>query len=76
MKKYNILKVCYNPPLSNKSISEILTYASPSMTSIDGDTNQYNIGFLLAGLEEWDFNPEDVEILKELQEQEIDYIEI
>ena len=76
MKKYNILKVCYNPPLSDKAISEILTYVTPSMTSIDGDTNQYNIGFLLAGLEEWNFNPEDVEILKELQEQEIDYIEI
>lgn len=76
MKKYNIFKVCYNPPLSTKGISEILTYASPGMTSIDGDSNQYNISFLLQNLEEFDFNAEDVKILKELEEQEIDYIEI
>ena len=76
MKKYTIFKTCYNPPLSNKGISEILTYASPSMTSIDGDNNQYNISFLLQNLGEFDFNAEDVKILKELEEQEIDYIEI
>lgn len=76
MKKYTIFKICYQPPLSSKAIKEITKWVNPGMSSPDGDLDQYSIGFLLAGLEEFNFDPKDIEVLKELKELEIDYIEI
>ncbi len=69
----------YNPSISKNAERLIRAEITPSMTSEDGDSSQYPIDFVLESLEEDNqdgvFN-QDIEILKQLLEEDVAYIEI
>lgn len=69
----------YNPSISKHADRLIKQSITPSMTSQDGDSSQYPIDFVLESLEAENqdgmFN-QDIEILKQLLEEDVAYIEI
>ena len=69
----------YNPSISKHAQRFIGLNITPSMTSNDEDSHQYRIDFVLESLEEENqdgvFN-KDIEILKQLLEEDVTYIEI
>jgi hypothetical protein len=69
----------YNPPLSKHAERFIQSEITASMTSDDGDTNQYLIAFVVESLEGENqdevFN-QDISYLKQLLDQDVAYIEI
>jgi hypothetical protein len=69
----------YNPPLSKHAERFIQSEITASMTSDDGDTNQYPIAFVIENLEgenqDQVFN-QDIAYLKQLLDEDVAYIEI
>lgn len=68
-----IFKVAYNPEISSTNKKLIKTEITPSMTSQDGDSDQYPIDMVIELLEQFEDKEKDINYLKELN---VDYIEI
>lgn len=67
-------QVEYIPRLSTKGFDLIEENITPSMTSIDGESNQYNIDIILSDLLK-ELSSEDRKLLQILQVDNVDYIE-
>lgn len=67
-------QVEYIPRLSVKGFDLIEENITPSMTSIDGESNQYNIDIILSDLLK-ELSSEDRKLLQILQVDNVDYIE-
>ncbi len=65
----------YNPKLSEDSIEQIINNVTPSMTSNDETSNQYEITQVLKILEFYDIEEEDINLVKELIEGGVSFIE-
>ena len=66
----------YNPSISKPAKAYIRYEVTPSMTSYDGDSNQYSMSYCIEKLEEEKelFN-QDIEVLNKLAQSSVDYIE-
>lgn len=67
-------QVEYIPRLSVKGFDLIEENINPSMTSIDGESNQYSIDIILSDLLK-ELSSEDRKLLQILQVDNVDYIE-
>lgn len=67
-------QVEYIPRLSTKGFDLIEENINPSMTSIDGESNQYSIDIILSDLLK-ELSSEDRKLLQILQVDNVDYIE-
>ena len=65
----------YMPMLTIKTETAIKQIVTPSMTSEDGDTSQYEINTVLEALTEEGIS-EDLEIIKGFINEGVNYIEI
>lgn len=64
----------YDPDLSGEAKELIRNNITPSMTSNDGDSNQYNIDFVLAYLFR-ELPVEDKIIIQSLSADNVEYLE-
>lgn len=64
----------YNPNLSSEAKSLIRNNITPSMTSEDGDSSQYNIDFVLADLFR-ELPVEDKIVIQALSADNVEYLE-
>jgi len=64
----------YNPDLSGEAKELIRNKCTPSMTSNDGDSNQYNIDYILAYLFR-KLPVEDKIIIQALSADNVEYLE-
>jgi hypothetical protein len=64
----------YNPDLSGEAKELIRNNITPSMTSNDGDSSQYNIDFVLADLFR-ELPVEDKIIIQALSADNVEYLE-
>ena len=69
-----VFKVAYNPPFSDKMRSALRAY-SPSMVCPDDDSAQFNIEVIDRAVTLYGVG-RDKEILKELEDSKIGYVEI
>lgn len=65
----------YDPDLSGEAKELIRNNITPSMTSNDGDTSQYNIDFVLANLFR-ELPVEDKIIIQALSADNVEYLEL
>jgi hypothetical protein len=73
---FNILKVAYNPKLSDRGEKLIKDNLFAAMKELsDNPTEQYNISCILEKLND-KLEPKDLEIITFLKENDIQYIEI
>ena len=66
--------VGYCPNISEKAEKIIIENITPSMTSLEGDSNQYNLDFIRTEIIDL-FSEEDKKELSILHDEGIDYIE-
>jgi hypothetical protein len=64
----------YNPDLSGEAKKLIRNNCTPSMTSNDGDSSQYNIHFILADLFR-ELPVEDKIVIQALSADNVEYLE-
>jgi hypothetical protein len=64
----------YEPDLSGKAKELIKNKCTPSMTSNDGDSNQYNIDYILAYLFR-ELSVEDKIVIQALSADNVEYLE-
>lgn len=75
----NIFKVVYEPNLSTVTRSYIRDTMTPSMTSQDGTSNQYELDFVLTQIEDdkAEIPQDDLQHLRDLLcGEDVNYIEI
>jgi hypothetical protein len=70
----NKFTVGYCPNISEKAEKIIIENITPSMTSLEGDSNQYNLDFIRTEIIDL-FSEEDKKELSILHDEGIDYIE-
>ena len=72
-----ILKIAYNPPLTQGLKNWIKKYITPSMVSQDETTNQYGLDMIWVETQEvkYEVKDNDASILQECINQSIEYLE-